>query len=101
VAPLAGDLNTWAMSINSQGDLVGNSSAMLAKNWINIWQNAPQTDHAIFYSVQGGTVALHTLNGTAGLPMSVNSADQIVGESYTSQGAIHGFITTTGGPATD
>jgi hypothetical protein len=101
VAPLPGDLNTWAMSVNSQGHLVGNSTTMSANNWINIWQNAPQTDHAIFYSVQGGTVALRTLNGTAGLPMSVNSADQVVGESYTPQGAIHGFITTPGGPATD
>jgi hypothetical protein len=101
VAPLSGDVNTWAMSVNSQGHLVGNSSTMSANNWINIWQSAPQTDHAIFYSVQGGTVALRTLNGTAGLPMSVNSADQIVGESYTPQGAIHGFITTPGGTATD
>jgi probable HAF family extracellular repeat protein len=101
VAPLPGDLNTWAMTLNSQGHVVGNSSTTPANLWLNIWQNAPQTDHAIFYSIQGGTIALRTLNGTAGLPMSINNADQIVGESYTPQGAIHGFITTPGGPAAD
>ena len=61
----------------------------------------PQITHAFYYSVDGGTVALNTLNGTFGLPMGINNNDQVVGESYTSDGSIHGFITRPGAPAVD
>ncbi len=101
VAPLTGDLATYAMAVNSQGHMVGNSTTSVQNDWMSVWQNSPGTDHAIFYSTATGTVALQTLNGTAGLPMSVNSVNQIVGESYTAQGAIHGFITMPGGAAYD
>jgi probable HAF family extracellular repeat protein len=101
VAPLTGDSATWAMTLNRAGHLVGNSSTSSANSWMNIWQNSPGTDHAIYFSTQAGTVALQTLNGKSGLPMGINNSDQIVGESYTPQGTIHGFITMPGGPGID
>jgi probable HAF family extracellular repeat protein len=101
VAPLAGDTATWAMTLNSLGHLVGNSAASSANGWLSIWQNSPWTDHAIYFSPQTGSVALQTLNGKAGLPMGINNSDQIVGESYTPQGIIHGFVTMPGQSAID
>jgi probable HAF family extracellular repeat protein len=101
VAPLSGDSETWAMTLNSLGHLVGNSGTSSQNSWVNIWQSSPATDHAIFFSLQGGTIPLRTLNGTSGLPFSINNQDQIVGESYTAQGAIHGFLTMPGGAAYD
>ncbi len=101
VWPLSGDADTWAMAINGLGHMVGNSNTSSLNSWVAIWQTTPATDHAIYYSIQSGTVALQTLNGAAGLPMGINNLDQIVGESYTSSGAIHGFITTPGGAAFD
>ena len=101
VAPLSGDSATWVVTLNSLGHLVGDSTTSLQNSWVNIWQSSPATDHAIFFSLQGGTIPLSTLNGTSGLPLSINNLDQVVGESYTVQGAIHGFITTPGGAAYD
>lgn len=101
VPPLSGDSTTWAMTINSLGDLVGNSTTSTQNSWIGAWQDSPSTDHAIFFSLQGGTIALNTLDGTSGLPMGINNLDQIVGESYTAQGTIHGFLTMPGGTAYD
>jgi probable HAF family extracellular repeat protein len=101
VVPLAGDTATWAMTLNSQGHLVGTSMTSSQNSWVNIWQGSPGTDHAIYFSTQTGTVPLQTLNGTAGLPMGINNSDQIVGESYTPQGDIRGFLTKPGGPAID
>jgi probable HAF family extracellular repeat protein len=89
------------MTLNSQGHLVGNSMTSSANSLVNIWQNSPGTDHAVYFSMQTGTVALQTLNGTAGLPMGINNSDQIVGESYTPEGTIHGFLTKPGASAID
>ena len=83
------------------GHLVGNSTTSSQNSWTNIWQTSPATDHAIFFSLSGGTIPLQTLSGTSGLPMSINNLDQVVGESYTPQGAIHGFLTVPGGAALD
>jgi probable HAF family extracellular repeat protein len=101
VAPLSGDTATWAMTLNSLGHLVGDSSTSSQNSWVNIWQSSPGTDHAIFFSLPGGTIPLRTLDGTSGLPFSINNLDQVVGESYTAQGAIHGFLTMPGGAAYD
>ena len=101
IAPLNGDTASWVMTLNSLGHVVGDSTTSSQNSWVNIWQSSPGTDHAFFYSQAGGTIALNTLNGISGLPMSVNNLDQIVGESYTSQGAIHGFLTMPGGQAYD
>jgi probable HAF family extracellular repeat protein len=101
VAPLSGDTATWAMTLNSLGHLVGDSTTSSQNSWVNIWQSSPGTDHAIFFSLQGGTIALNTLDGTSGLPFGINNLDQVVGESYTARGAIHGFLTMPGGTAYD
>jgi probable HAF family extracellular repeat protein len=101
VAPLSGDTATWTMTLNRLGHLVGNSMTSTENSWVNIWQASPGTDHALYFSTQTGTVALQTLDGTAGLPMGINNSDQIVGESYTSQGEIHGFLTKPGASAID
>ena len=101
VAPLSGDSATWVMTLNSLGHLVGDSTTSSQSGWVNIWQSSPGTDHAIFFSLQGGTIPLSTLDGTSGLPFSINNLDQVVGESYTAQGAIHGFLTMPGGAAYD
>ena len=101
VAPLSGDTATWAMTLNSLGHLVGDSTTSSQNSWVNIWESSPGTDHAIFYSLQGGTVPLRTLDGISGLPFGINNLDQVVGESYTTQGAIHGFLTMPGGAAYD
>ena len=89
------------MTLNSLGHLVGDSTTATQNNWVNIWQDSPGTDHAIFFSLQGGTIPLRTLDGISGLPFSINNLDQVVGESYTAQGAIHGFLTMPGGAAYD
>jgi probable HAF family extracellular repeat protein len=101
VAPLSGDTATWAMTLNSLGHLVGNSTTSRQNYWGSIWRSSPGTDHAIFFSLQGGTIPLRTLDGTSGLPFSINNLDQVVGESYTAQAAIHGFLTMPGGAAYD
>ncbi len=89
------------MTLNSLGHLVGDSSTSVQNSWLNIWQSTPQSDHAFYFTIQGGPIPLQTLNGTSGLPFSINDHDQIVGESYTSAGVIHGFLTRPGGPAID
>ncbi len=101
VSPLGSDTSTWATALSNEGAMVGNSTTSLQNSWLSIWQSSPGADHAIFYSWTGGTVLLQTLNGNAGLPLSINDWNQIVGESHTAQGAIHGFITMPGGAAYD
>jgi probable HAF family extracellular repeat protein len=101
IAPLPGDTANWIMTLNSLGHVVGNSTTSPQNSWVNIWQDSPGTDHAFYFSLQGGTIPLRTLDGTSGLPMSINNLDQVVGESYTASGAIHGFLTMPGGVAYD
>ena len=77
-----------AYGVNDSGWVVGNSV------------NAVQDD-AFLWTGSGPLQDLRTLGGAGSAAYGLNDRGQIVGASFTSTGAVHGFVCTGAGPMVD
>jgi probable HAF family extracellular repeat protein len=72
--------NTYANSINSAGDVAGNSVA------------ADGNDHAFLWTASGGLQDLGTLGGITSTAMALNDSDEVIGTTTTADGSPHNYF---------
>jgi probable HAF family extracellular repeat protein len=72
--------NTYPVSINSAGDVVGNSTT------------ADGSAHAFLWTASGGLQDLGTLGGTASSATAINASQEIIGRATTIDGFYHNFF---------
>jgi probable HAF family extracellular repeat protein len=83
---LSGDVNSGAISINDQGEVVGASFDANNNPRAFLWQKGTITD---LNTLIPSSSTLYLL-----LAYSINSSGQIVGLAVTSTGELHGFVAT-------
>jgi probable HAF family extracellular repeat protein len=90
---LSGDVNSFAISINDAGDVVGASLDAMFNPRAYLRQNGVMTD---LNTLVPANSPLHLL-----LACSINSSGQIVGLAVTGTGELHGYLASPSGLSTN